>query len=223
MEISSLLQIQKGITSIIGAGGKTTLMLTLADELCSKGKVIICTSTRIYQPEGIKTVMSGSEEEITSALKDNSIICVSAGMDENKKLIPPGMPVMNLQRFADYVICEADGAKRLPIKAHADYEPVIPEGSGQVVLVIGADAIGQTIEDICHRPNIFAGLAQCDQEDVVTPEVAAKVINKEGLGNVVFINKVETEEQREIAARLSKLLDLPVVDGSLKKGEYECL
>ena len=45
MEISRILQIQKGITAIIGGGGKTTLMLTLAQALSRQGRVIVTTST----------------------------------------------------------------------------------------------------------------------------------------------------------------------------------
>ena len=46
--LSDILDIKKGITAIIGSGGKTTLMIKLAKELSQKGKVIICTTTHIY-------------------------------------------------------------------------------------------------------------------------------------------------------------------------------
>ena len=40
MKLAPLLQIGRGVTAIIGGGGKTTLMETLAEELSKKGKVI---------------------------------------------------------------------------------------------------------------------------------------------------------------------------------------
>ena len=43
MELAPLLGIQKGVTAIIGSGGKTTLLRTLASEL--PGRVLLCTST----------------------------------------------------------------------------------------------------------------------------------------------------------------------------------
>ena len=51
MKLASLLQVGRGVTAIIGGGGKTTLMETLAGELSKKGRVIITTSTHIRRPE----------------------------------------------------------------------------------------------------------------------------------------------------------------------------
>ena len=48
MQIAPLLHVGRGVTAIIGGGGKTTLMETLAGELSKKGKVIITTTTHIY-------------------------------------------------------------------------------------------------------------------------------------------------------------------------------
>ena len=63
---------------------------------------------------------------------------------------------------------EADGAHRLPIKAHADHEPVIPDGTDKTILVIGADCFGKPISDIAHRPELFADIAGVDKSSVIT-------------------------------------------------------
>ena len=223
MGISELLQINKGITSIIGGGGKTSLMLQLAQELAEKGTVIICTSTRIFPPEEIQLVASKCSREIVDALNQHRIICVSEGTDENGKLMPPAIDINTLAEVADYVICEADGAKRLPLKAHAEYEPVIPEKSSQTILVVGIDGIGKTIEFICHRPEIYARIAGVKLDDTVTAEIVAKVIEEEQLGTKLFINKVESEELWQEAKRISELVKLPTILGSLRNGEYKCL
>lgn len=223
MGISELLQINKGITSIIGGGGKTSLMLQLAQELVCKGSVIVCTSTRIFPPENIEVITSAQDQEIVDAVNQHGIICVSEGTDENGKLMPPAIDINTLAEIADYVICEADGAKRLPLKAHADYEPVIPEKSNQTILVVGVDGIGKTIESTCHRPELYARLACVKQEDVVTAEIVAKVIEEEQLGTKLFINKVESEELWQEAKKISELVKLPTILGSLRNGEYKCL
>ena len=41
----------------------------------------------------------------------------------------------------DHVIIEADGSRRRPFKAPADYEPVVPSTTTTMVSVIGADAL----------------------------------------------------------------------------------
>lgn len=223
MGISELLQINKGITSIIGGGGKTSLMLKLAQELAEKGNVIICTSTKIFPPENIEVITSAQGQEIVDAVNKHGIICVSEGTDENGKLMPPAIDINTLAEVADYVICEADGAKRLPLKAHADYEPVIPEKSSQTILVVGADGIGKTIMATCHRPEIYARIAGVKLEDTVTAEIVARVIEEEQLGTKLFINKVESEELWQEAKKISELVKLPTILGSLRNGEYKCL
>ena len=50
MDIAPLLHIGPGVTALIGGGGKTTLMDTLAAELRRRGTVIVTTSTHIRRP-----------------------------------------------------------------------------------------------------------------------------------------------------------------------------
>lgn len=41
MDISALLGVERGVTALIGGGGKTTLMCTLAEELRRRGTVVV--------------------------------------------------------------------------------------------------------------------------------------------------------------------------------------
>ncbi len=222
MKISQALQIQPGLTALIGGGGKTTLMYRLAEELSAVGSVIVGTSTRILIPEDLPALTDGTKEAIADALKSCRALCVGTRA-ENGKLAAPAVGFDELKTLADYVIVEADGAHRLPIKAHAAYEPVIPDGTDQTVLVIGASAFGQPIERICHRPELFAGLAGVDLRSTVTPAVVQRVVAAEGLGDRVLINQAEDERTRQDAVLLADLLELPVTVGSLWREEYRCL
>ena len=222
MQIAPLLQIGRGVTALIGGGGKTTLMYTLAEELKSRGKVIICTSTKIKLPEQYPTLFGASEDDVCAALEKHDILCVAEKSVEDK-LCAPKLPFETLSQLADYVIVEADGAKRLPLKAHASHEPVIPAVAQRVVTVIGIDGIGRPIAEICHRPTLYAQIAGVSENDVVTPELAAKVINAEGWGDRVYINKVESAEAYDAALALAGQFTCPVISGSLHKGVYVCL
>ena len=222
MQIHTLLHIGRGVTALIGGGGKTTLMLTLARELYKKGTVIITTSTKICRPEEYETLIDPDDETLASKLREKRVVCV-ASEGPTGKLCAPKMGFSKLAAFADYVIVEADGAKMLPIKAHAPYEPVIPENTQRTVMVVGVDGFGKRIADTVHRPELYASLAGVEVDARVTPEIEAAVLKKEGGFDRVYINKLEHDGQFEMASELAALLDCPVVAGSLFMGVYLCL
>ena len=56
-KISEALQIGRGVTALIGGGGKTTLMYALAEELKARGNVVICTSTAILPPDAYAVLL----------------------------------------------------------------------------------------------------------------------------------------------------------------------
>lgn len=114
------------------------------------------------------------------------------------------------------------GAKMLPLKAHAEYEPVIPDCASLVVCVAGIDGVGR-VSEICHRPDRYAELAGISAESQVTPEAVAAVLNAESLHDMLLINKVEDPAQWQLAERIALRCKTPVVAGSLKNGEFRCL
>ena len=62
--------------------------------------------------------------------------------------------------IAPYILVEADGAARRPIKGYAPHEPVIPPSSTIIVPLLGADALGLPIEaGSVHRPELLAAQA----------------------------------------------------------------
>ena len=78
MQIAPLLHVGRGVTAIIGGGGKTTLMGTLAGELSKKGKVIITTTTHICRPKQYETLLDADEAAVSAALERSGIVCVAS-------------------------------------------------------------------------------------------------------------------------------------------------
>ena len=221
--LAEVLGVREGVTAVIGGGGKTTLLRTLGEELARSGaRVILATSTKFRPFPGIKTV-PGGEREIAEALGCAPLVCAAAPWGESGKLAESPVPMARLAALADCVLVEADGSAGLPLKAHAPHEPVIPAESGRVILVLGASGFGRPIRETAHRPERYAALAGCDIETAVTPEIAARVIRAEGLGDMVLVNQAETPETRERARKLAEYLALPVYAGSLQRGEIECV
>lgn len=213
MKFSEGLDICPGVTALIGGGGKTGLMLTLADELKKRGSVIICTTTRIYPPPGMPVLTDGDADDIAAALKEHGAICVGEHCGE--KLGPAKLSVSRLAALADYVIAEADGAKGLPLKAHAEYEPVIPEGA-DVIYVVGADGIGKPIGEAAHRPELYADKLGVDAAHIVSPEDAASMVD---YGSKALFNKAESPIDMENGRRFAAAFFGKTVIASLKNGE----
>lgn len=218
MRLAPLLNIGRGVTALIGGGGKTTLLYTLAEELRKKGGVILCTSTHIRVPEQYPLVTGGAEA-LEAALAAHGAVCAGTPA-ENGKLTAPPLPFERLAGLADYVLVEADGSRGLPLKAHAPHEPAIPPNAQRVVLVAGADGFGKPVSAVCHRPALWATRAGVPVDAPATPEGEADVLLAEGLGDRVFLNKVESAEDYAAAEALAKKLDCPIVAGSLRNAVY---
>ena len=220
LQLSALLGIRSGLTAIIGGGGKTTLLYALAEELHHFGSVIVTTSAKIRRPDHLPVADPTTPEELRAALRESSPLCLGSPWPEDK-LAAPTLPFGALVRAADYVLVEADGSKGLPAKAHAPHEPPIPAEAERVILVLGADAFGQPIAQVCHRPGLFAQRAGTSPDDILTPALWARVIQSEGYGNIIYVNKCELQINWDNAAALATLLPLPVVAGSLREGNAE--
>lgn len=206
-----MVKISKGVTAVIGSGGKTSLIARLCREL--PGTVIVCTSTHIYPAAGLPLIT----EPITKM--PARCICVGTPGDHGK-LTAPIQSFDELAALADYVLVEADGSKQLPLKAHQAHEPVIPACAGQVIGVVGLSGLGQTIEAAAHRPEQYAALCGAAVTDIVTPELAAKVLNTENLADFYVLNQADDEISIKNGKKLGKLLQKPYVLTSLCQGEY---
>lgn len=207
MRFADALKIPCGITAVIGSGGKTSLILRLAQELCKQGKVIITTSTLIYPTAEFPVV-----EHIAAF---DGCVCVGTPC-ENGKLKAPQQSFEELSALADFVLVEADGAKHLPLKAHLPHEPVIPNDS-HVVCVVGASGLNRPIAEAVHRWERFYELTQTH---TATPQAVAAALEAEGFAHRYLINQADYHEPA--ARELAKLLTKPVSVGSVQKGELLC-
>lgn len=211
------------MTAIIGGGGKSTLLRFLAGELSEHARVIVATSTKMYVPDWCPVLLDAALDDVEAALAGASLVCVGSLHEPTGKLDAPHLEFCNLANLADYVLVEADGAKMLPLKAHAQHEPVIPACAEHVICVVGIDGVGAPVSQACHRPELYAQRAGVSVDDAVTPEAVTAVLNAEGLHDTVLINKVETATDWKLAERIAALLTKPVIAGSLWRNEFRCL
>lgn len=206
-ELSTLLEIRRGVTALIGSGGKTSLMLRLCREL--PGTVIVCTSTHIFPAEDLPLVT----EPMT--MLPARKICAGTWA-ENGKLTAPVQSFEELAVLADYVLVEADGSKGLPLKAHLAYEPVIPACANQTIQVLGLTGLGRRICDAAHRPEQYAELCGAAVNDLATVERAARVLNTEALADRYVLNQADDLEEQKWGRTLAALLERPAILTKLK-------
>ena len=197
-------------------------MYLLAAELSRRGTVICTTSTHILPPDHIPVLLDPAADDTEDLLRKEGIICLgNSGPDG--KLTAPALSPAAMATLADYVLIEADGSRQLPCKAHLPYEPVIPPGTSQRILLAGASGFGKPVSQVVHRPEVFCRLAGVEPDDPVTPAALAAVIRRENLADKVFINQAELPRDLALARELAALLPLPVFAGSLQKRSFLCL
>ena len=216
----------KEVVSLVGAGGKTTLMFALARELTEKGKAVITsTTTKIFPPSQSETpcvFVSRDEDELVEFIMNNAgtTECITIGSEllvDSRKLkgVDPSLVsrVIGLNAV-DYVIIEADGASQRPLKApNPEYEPVIPSCTTMVIPVVGIDALGSKLsEEQVFRSEIASRLTGVPLGEVVTAETIARLIlHPSGLATgspaeariVPFINKMDLSPDRSAARDLA--------------------
>ena len=212
--LAEVLGVSTGVTSVIGSGGKTSLLAALAHEL--PGTVVLTTTTHIRPFEGVLTLISPDVRGLRQALETSRVVCVGSQVEKNGKLAASSLEIDALASLADHVLVEADGARRLPLKAHAPWEPVIPACSGRTVIVFGASGLCHPVRDVVHRPELFCELVGCAPDDPATPELVARAANAEALADVALVNQADVAP--DAACELAVLLATPAFAGSVRAG-----
>lgn len=214
------------LISIVGAGGKTTTMYTLASELAQRGKrVITTTTTNIFFPQKGETdtlIVSPETSRllkmINASWKEHQRITVAAAPTSAGKLagLQPDQPYELLMKGgADVVIVEADGARHHMIKAPAEHEPVVPPQTNVALLMMSAEAINRPLSgEIAHRPEMVAKVTEINMGDVLSPEVVGRLMMSEhgGMKGVPAIATTyllithAAEDQRDMIQELSRVV-----------------
>lgn len=218
--LSDLLAVRRGITALIGSGGKTTAMYLLAEELSHRGTVICTTSTHILPPAHMPVLTAA--DEVAELLSKQGVVCMGSPGPEGKLIAPP-VSAADMADLADYVLVEADGSRQLPCKAHLPHEPVVPPDTDQRILLVGASGFGQPVCRGAHRPDVFCRLSGLEPDDLITPQALAAIICQENLADKVLINQAEAPQALALARELAALLPVPAFAGSLRKRSFLCL
>ena len=128
------------VISVVGAGGKTTLLHRLEDECVRKKQhVIITTTTKIMHENKPYFLEDTSIGKIKDTLGKFGRVWIGSRDLISGKTAPPAKEILDEIFWWELpILVEADGAKRLPLKVPAEHEPVIPTESAGVKHISGA-------------------------------------------------------------------------------------
>lgn len=215
---------QNELVCFVGAGGKTTALFKLAQELKHhRKKVLVTTTTAIFYPEegdcDEVIVDSSQDSGIFTGVTEGSIIGFGKEHSPDNKLLGverESIDELYQKKVFHYILVEGDGSKRRPIKAPASYEPVIPDSATKTVGLIGLDAIGKRIGNDCvHRPELFCKVTGSEMDDVIDEgKVARLILSPEGLFKALpegcrkylLLNKAESEQRERSAMSVTELV-----------------
>ncbi|NLC89411.1 MAG: putative selenium-dependent hydroxylase accessory protein YqeC [Clostridiaceae bacterium] len=143
------------VISTVGSGGKTS-----TQEFLYRSDLLPC------QIITTTTAMLAPDFPVSLTCPTNSGVWFSAELQKfphkykgvSRQAFDQEIRKRRLQGPANCLfLCEADGAKMKPLKAYADYEPVIPESTDLVLILFGLHGVGQPLtEEIVHRSEIFS-------------------------------------------------------------------
>ena len=157
-------------------------MFGLGYEFAGAGKrVIMTTTTKMGREQALEAptvCWSADTDCAVEAMNDAGPVMLVTGGDDHKVTGPSPEAVDRLfaETNADYVIVEADGSWRRPLKAPAAHEPVIPVTSTTVVILMGMSAVGRAMQDVTHRIEQAVRFTGLSPRHRLSPSDCARVL-----------------------------------------------
>lgn len=170
---------KKHTICLVGGGGKTTVMYELAAAWAACGrKVLVLTSTHILCPA------DGSFAADVPAVQNlwqqrRYAVIGTLELATGKLTAPPQSVYEALKLQADVILCEADGSRHHPCKVPAEHEPVLLPDCDMVLAVAGMDALGNSLQQACQRPQLAAELLGCGAEKILDAQMLTVLLLSE--------------------------------------------
>ncbi len=235
-----------GIVSLVGGGGKTTLLHTLGKAFAAAGQTVLCTATtRLKRPDGSEPLPYAivSDPDAIAVPPGGALVAARpAGGGDAGKVYgydPAEIDTLLARNAARWIVVEADGAAGRPLKAPAEHEPAVPSRSAIVVALVGLSCIGKPLsEEHVFRLDRVSAVTGLEPGQTIGPEALAALAahplgffknSPPGAARFLFCNQADLPGAAEAAEELAALMATKhpeVLDGmyygSLKKNGLRC-
>ena len=216
--------------SVIGSGGKTSLIWHLAASLSPGRRILVSPSTKMFVPERkfYNWYFSGTLPIPAPGITLAGIHSRASGKLESYPLKVLGQIIPDY----DLALIEADGSGGLPLKAWNDAEPVVPSCTGLTIGVLPIWPLGKPLTGkIAFRRELFSSLTGASEGELLAMEHMVKLIAGGNAGEedmpalsgsgktslpglfakargkkILFLSQIEDEESIVLARELAGLL-----------------
>lgn len=227
---------RRQIITVIGSGGKTTLVENMAKELVESGKtVLIATSTKIFF-SGNKNEVIVLNEEILKNIKPMKpdILYGGKGISKDDKIIGFDIEMISdifKNKNIDFILVEGDGSKGMPVKGYSGFEPVVPEETEILISVLGMNSLHTHVNDEnVHRVEAFKKITGLEDNDKIGCNNIFDLFKHEdgyfkikARRNFILLNRVDDKSRvcaEEIRSKVEK--ELAYVENVIIVEEREC-
>ncbi|MBK9122562.1 MAG: putative selenium-dependent hydroxylase accessory protein YqeC [Chloroflexi bacterium] len=226
MKFTDAFGIEKGaVVSLIGAGGKTSLLVGIGYELAEAGWRVLAAATVPVPEEQLSLFPAALHAEtdpatVSRTLSEVRFVVLHGGIVRKRALaVDPGLLDALLDRIdSDVMLVEADTAAGLPLKAPHNGEPQLPKATTLVIPVASFAAVGQALND----ENVYNAQAMIDRcgfplNGSIRPSWIAQVIRDEQLGmsgvprgvrTIAFFNQTPMTPYNRVRARIAAKIAL---------------
>jgi molybdenum cofactor cytidylyltransferase len=164
--------------ALAGGGGKSTALFQLARQL--PPPVLVTASThlaisQLAQADRHFKILSSEDLLVPGDQLFDGVILVTGPDDGAGRTLGLSEDLLDMLHHLAAargvpLLVEADGSRRLPLKAPAEHEPAIPAFANLAVVVVGLSGLGKPLDQASvHRPERFAALSELEMGARVDP------------------------------------------------------
>ncbi|MBI4553585.1 MAG: putative selenium-dependent hydroxylase accessory protein YqeC [Candidatus Latescibacteria bacterium] len=177
------------VVSVVGSGGKATLMYHLAAEGLGRGDTVMTTSsTHLHPPTSRQSngmLVTAEDPDWSARLRERltrephlTIVGDRVRPDKMRGLDFGALDTLRAVCPAALLLIKADGARTRPFKAPGADEPVVPVWTTHCVIVVGLHSVGLPLDErFVHRPERVTALTGLRPGQPLTCEVIGRVVS----------------------------------------------
>jgi len=229
--LSSIHPMDGAKIGVIGGGGKTAFMFEAGRVFAGNHRKTLITSitkagrTDQFQVNVLKQIR---DNNLLNLFETNNPVYLLNKQIKDEKY--SGLSIATLEQLVqavDVAVFECDGSRNLPLKAHNNADPHVPEFATHTVIVIGADVVDTTLSDgLVHRPDLFRNLWAIENNQSISCDLIGHIVTSkkgylskvpEGMPLLYVINKADEFplQAEKLAHSIGEKISFPVYWGSV--------